>query len=108
MTKRYWFARRKEGQGPLARLALGRYGPVTWEGYASTAAPAALAASGASMWMDARSQGVEGGWIGFVLLMTLAAGLYTVAVKAKSDPDHTVADYKSGRVNTNSDGSKNA
>lgn len=105
MTNRYWFARRSaESARPMPRTVQ----PVSWEGWACIAACASLMGLGALMWVDAASQGVPGGWMGLVFLTVIGGGALFAAAGAKTDPDHTAADYRSGRVNSNSDGSTNA
>jgi hypothetical protein len=106
MTHRYWFDRRSADS--TARPMPHTVQPVSWEGWACIAACASLIGLGALMWVDAASQGLSGGWMGLVFLTVVGGGALFAAAGAKTDPDHTAADYRSGRVNTNSDGSKNA
>jgi len=107
VSHRHWFARRSgedAGGPPLPGKVL----PVSWQGWACIAVFAALVGLGALMWVDAASQGLARGWMGLVFLTVTGGGLLFAAAGAKTDPAHTVADYKAGRANTNSDGSKNA
>ena len=106
MSTRYWFARRSAESA--ARPRPHAVQPVSWQGWACIAACACLVGLGALMWVDAASQGLPGGWMGLVFLSVIGGGALFAAIGAKTDPDHTAADHKSGRVNTNSDGSKNA
>lgn len=106
MTQRYWFARRSAESA--ARPMPHTVRPVSWQGWACIAACAALIGLGALMWVDAASQDLPGGWMGLVFLTVIGGGALFAAAGAKTDPDHTAADYRDGRVNTNLDGSNNA
>lgn len=106
MTNRYWFARRSAESA--ARPMPHTVQPVSWQGWACIAACAALVGLGALMWVDAASQGLPGGWMGLVFLTVIGGGLLVAAGGAKTDPDHTAADYRAGRVTKNTNGRENA
>ena len=97
MTKRYWFARRRGDQvGQSA--AFGKFHPVSWQGWAMVGVFLGCMALGAGLMFDAMSQGAERGWVGFALLTIVGAGLLLWSVATKGDPNHTVADYRLGKV----------
>lgn len=60
-------------------------------------------ALGAGLWFESAGQGIERGWVGFVLLTFIGAGLLLASVGLTGDPDHTVEEYRSGRIK-NGDG----
>ncbi|MEQ8432767.1 MAG: hypothetical protein RIA71_00880 [Oceanicaulis sp.] len=107
MTNRYWFARRRADCAGQSAL-IGKFRPVTWEGWACIAVFAGLMVLGALLWAETASQGLERGWLGFAFPTIIGAGLLFAAMGAKSDPDHTAADYKAGRVKTKTNGRENA
>ncbi|MFP4519925.1 MAG: hypothetical protein ACLFQ5_10750 [Oceanicaulis sp.] len=107
MTSRYWFARRsRDGAGQSALI--GRVRPVSWEGWACVGVFGACVAIGLAVWTETAAQGLPRGWVGFACLTIIDAGILFAAIGAKSDPDHTAADYRSGRVKRTTNGSENA
>jgi len=107
VTQRYWFARRRADSAGQSAL-IGKFRPVTWEGWACISVFAGLMVIGALIWADTAAQGLERGWLGFAFLTIIGAGILLAAVGAKGDPDHTAADYKAGRVKTDENGPENA
>ncbi|XBQ15551.1 MAG: hypothetical protein ABL308_11365 [Oceanicaulis sp.] len=107
MTRRYWFApRRRDGAGQSALI--GRVRPVSWQGWACVALFGACMAIGLALWTETAAQGLPRGWVGFAFLTIIGAGVLFAAISAKSDPDHTAADYRAGRVKKTTDGPENA
>lgn len=102
MARKYWFARRRaEDTGKPAWAC--SFLPLSWEGWAMIGVFVAAVALGAAIWTESAAQGLERGWVGFALLTLIGAGLLIAAVGMTCDPDHTVDDYRSGRVR-NGDG----
>lgn len=98
MTKRYWYARRRADQVGQSTM-IGKFRPVSWEGWAMVAVFLGCMAMGAGLMFETTAQGLERGWVGFALLTVIGAGLLLWSVVTKGDPNHTVADYRLGRVN---------
>ncbi|MEO1038301.1 MAG: hypothetical protein AAFX09_02065 [Pseudomonadota bacterium] len=98
MTKRYWYARRRADQ--VGRpTAFGKFHPIAWQGWAMFGVFLGCMAIGAGLMFEITAQGLERGWVGFALLTIIGGGLLLWSVVAKGDPNHTVADYRLGRVN---------
>ena len=103
MTQRYWFARRHASQTGQPTWS-GRFRPISWEGWVCMLGFVVMMALGLALWVEASAQGVQSGWMGFVFLTVIGMGALFIAIRAKGDPNHTAADYKTGKVK-NGDGS---
>jgi hypothetical protein len=97
VTQRYWFARRSQSHVGKP-MWFGSFRPITWEGWFCVAGFLALMTLGVGLWTEAGAQGMAGGWMGFVFLTVIGMGLLFVAIRGMGDPDHTAADYKTGKV----------
>jgi len=101
MSRRYWFARRRSADvGKPSRV--GGFSPISWEGWSMIAVFAGAMALGGFIWFESATQGLSQGWVGFVLLSVIGSGLLLASVGMNADPDHTVDDYRTGRVKNGS------
>lgn len=103
MTSRYWFARANPADKSRPMI-IGKFKPVSWEGWGCIAIFLSLMGLGALIWTDAARQGIPGSWMGFVFLTVIGSGILFGAVASKGDPEHTVEDYRSGRVQNDQGG----
>ncbi len=97
MTQRFWFARRSKSHVGKP-MWFGSFQPITWEGWVSVLGFVALMTLGLGLWTQSNTQGLGGGWMGFVFLSFMAVGMLFIAIKSKGDPDNTAADYRTGQV----------
>ena len=94
VEQKYWFARRFPVGHPRNAMA-----PVSTEGWLLVASFAADLAVGALLWLYLASIGqAVFGIIAFIALAIMGAGMLIVFAGSRGDQQHTVEDYKAGRV----------
>ncbi len=96
MANRYWFARRF----PVTEVNANRMGPVSTEGWMVVALFVGCMIAGAvGLFLFAFYFGVPVVGIVVMLVFGLAGGAaFLVLAGAKGDRQHTIEDYRSGRV----------
>lgn len=95
----YWFARRRiEDVGKPAFK--GRFSPIVWQGWAVVGVFLGAMALGVLLWFESArlGAGLVMSLIPFIMLTAFGAGMLMLATVSKGDPDHTVAQYRSGDV----------
>ncbi|WP_421859135.1 hypothetical protein [Oceanicaulis sp.] len=95
----YWFARRRaEDIGKPAFK--GRFYPIAWQGWAVVGVFLGAMALGVLLWIESASvgAGLVMSLVPFVMLTAFGAGMIMLATVSKGDPNHTVAQYRSGEV----------